>query len=468
MVKRLISTFFTFLFLITTVTLKGQDKNYPWQVALGVTAIDTYPVGESTGGVLGNQGTIFEDFFNVNEHWNFGGLTISSSRHLTSGFSLGVGLSVSEIYKIEGNNDVNIPYFATEVFLKISPWYKTKLTPYLVAGYGYSRFDTANYNTTNVYQNYTKTLSGSFGLNYKLGKQFGLFLDTQFRRPFERAYTNHFQHQIGLNYIFGSAKKDTDGDGIHDEEDACPQVPGLGKYNGCPDSDGDGVPDQDDDCPQEAGKQELRGCPDTDGDGVPDKHDACPNVMGDAATAGCPDTDRDSVPDGQDVCPFEPGTPENDGCPETNQDSDADTVPDKDDACPDVFGLPENNGCPSISEGVIETLNLLGSKIIFPSESHTIYGRQNQKVLQEINRVLDDNLDSQLIIEGYSSSDGSEFFNMELSEKRALAVKNHLIELGVRRDRLEIIGYGEAKPLDTNETMSGRAANRRVQFRAKF
>ncbi len=67
---------------------------------------------------------------------------------------------------------------------------------------------------------------------------------------------------------------DTDGDGIYDKDDDCPDYPGPPKWKGCPepDTDGDGLLDSDDDCPKVPGIPELRGCPqpDADGDGIPD------------------------------------------------------------------------------------------------------------------------------------------------------------------------------------------------------
>jgi hypothetical protein len=59
---------------------------------------------------------------------------------------------------------------------------------------------------------------------------------------------------------------DSDGDGVYDKEDACPNTPGLKSINGCPDSDGDGVLDKDDRCPNEAGLALTNGCPNLDED----------------------------------------------------------------------------------------------------------------------------------------------------------------------------------------------------------
>lgn len=85
---------------------------------------------------------------------------------------------------------------------------------------------------------------------------------------------------------------------------------------------------------------------DSDGDGLNDSNDMCPNEMGDYSNSGCPiaDTDLDGVLDDSDQCMNEPGPVENGGCPWP--DSDEDGVLDKDDQCPDEQGDPENLGCP--------------------------------------------------------------------------------------------------------------------------
>jgi OOP family OmpA-OmpF porin len=94
---------------------------------------------------------------------------------------------------------------------------------------------------------------------------------------------NYMTLTAGLKLNLG-AKKDTDGDGITDKEDACPEVKGLAALNGCPDSDGDGITDAEDECPDAPGSAEMKGCPDGDNDGVADKHDTCPDEKGLAAS----------------------------------------------------------------------------------------------------------------------------------------------------------------------------------------
>ena len=69
------------------------------------------------------------------------------------------------------------------------------------------------------------------------------------------------------------------------------------EMNGCPDTDGDGLADNVDKCPQEAGEAANNGCPedDRDGDGVPDKDDVCPDEAGKAANSGCPDLPEELI-----------------------------------------------------------------------------------------------------------------------------------------------------------------------------
>lgn len=172
--------------------------------------------------------------------------------------------------------------------------------------------------------------------------------------------------------------KDSDGDGVSDKQDICPDVKGLWAFRGCPDTDGDGIKDSEDDCPEHAGPKETKGCPDTDKDGIFDKNDACPMAAGLAKYNGCPDTDNDGLPDNEDECPTKSGSAEFGGCPDTDKDglmdnedecpelagikllkgcpdSDGDGIADKYDACPEAKGSLNNQGCPDTdNDGLID------------------------------------------------------------------------------------------------------------------
>ena len=113
--------------------------------------------------------------------------------------------------------------------------------------------------------------------------------------------------------------KDTDGDGIIDAADECPDQKGPMSNKGCPsDVDGDGIIDEKDACPGQKGLMSNNGCPsDVDGDGVMDDIDTCPNQKGPASNKGCPnDTDGDGIIDDKDGCPNQKGLEANNGCPE--------------------------------------------------------------------------------------------------------------------------------------------------------
>lgn len=155
---------------------------------------------------------------------------------------------------------------------------------------------------------------------------------------------------------------DSDGDGIADLDDNCPNTPGEAQYNGCPppDSDGDGMPDKHDLCPNQKGPIKFNGCPDSDGDGISDFYDKCPNIKGDSVYQGCPppviDTDEDGVPDKYDQCPNEKGLQELNGCP----DRDGDGIADKFDQCPDAKGDSTSHGCPvSVSDFPVRPDNMV-------------------------------------------------------------------------------------------------------------
>ena len=147
---------------------------------------------------------------------------------------------------------------------------------------------------------------------------------------------------LTLSRSFGT--RDSDNDGIADDQDICPTIPGTKATNGCPDTDGDGIADANDACPDVAGSKLLRGCPDADKDGIADADDACPTAKGSAEMKGCPDTDGDGVADKDDKCPNEKGTKDHDGCPFADRDKDG--IADANDMCPDLAGLQKYDGCP--------------------------------------------------------------------------------------------------------------------------
>lgn len=215
---------------------------------------------------------------------------------------------------------------------------------------------------------------------------------------------------------------------------------------------------------------------DTDGDGIPDDVDACPTEPEDHKDPdpndGCPTTDRDGdgIPDKFDKCPDEPedkdGVQDSDGCPET--DADHDGIPDAKDACPKEPGQadpdPKKNGCPKFIKLEGSSVRVL-QQVHFQTASATILP-DSFPMLQEIVLLLQANSDiKRLRIEGHTDNRGNAAYNLDLSKRRAASVRQWLVDHGVASDRLESEGYGLTRPIADNDTDVGRAENRRVEFK---
>jgi len=450
--KNLSRLMFALLLVIGFSNVNAQDENNPWQVTVGFNAVDFYPVGGPAP-----LGGTFEKFFDT-DHYNMLPTlsTVSISKYLGDGFSAGFIGSLNKINSF-GDSDVNgLAYYGADGIIKYNlgdalNW--NTIEPYLAIGGGYTWVDDVGAATAN----------GSFGLNYWFNDNLGVTLQSSYKHSFEDYLAKHFQHSLGLSIKFGG--KDTDGDGIYDKHDACPEVPGLEAFNGCPDTDGDGIEDSKDTCPNEAGLAEFNGCPDSDGDGVSDNNDNCPNVAGLPALAGCPDADGDKIADKDDQCPNEAGPSANNGCPWP--DTDGDGVLDKDDQCPNEAGTVANNGCPEIVVPTVEVQNQLTeyARTINFNTGKSSFKSGTEPTLQAITAILKEYPKANFTIEGHTDSTGGKALNQRLSEARANAVMDYLVNNGISAARLSAKGFGPDMPIDNNRTRSGRAANRRVEVK---
>ena len=197
---------------------------------------------------------------------------------------------------------------------------------------------------------------------------------------------------------------------------------------------------------------------DSDGDGVLDSKDKCPNTPSGVKVdeAGCPfDSDKDGVLDYKDECPDTPiGVAVDEvGCP---FDNDSDGVLNYKDNCPDTMqGLTVDAvGCP-----VSKVLRLN-----FETDSADII-EASKKEVAEFAEFLKENPAYKAQIVGHTDSVGKSGYNMKLSLERSNSVKSALIEWGVEENRLETLGRGELSPLETNRTAAGRATNRRIEVK---
>lgn len=198
---------------------------------------------------------------------------------------------------------------------------------------------------------------------------------------------------------------------------------------------------------------------DSDGDGVIDELDQCPDTPAGVQVdeVGCPiDSDGDGVPDYLDQCPNTPrGVKVDDtGCP---LDSDGDGVPDYRDACP---GTPP--GAVVDEQGCEEAFALEVRNILFATNSAAL----TERGMAAVARVAEylGQSDTRLRIVAHTDSQGAAAYNQQLSERRAASVMEALIAQGVDPTRLESQGRGEEEPIADNSTVEGRQQNRRVEF----
>jgi OmpA-OmpF porin, OOP family len=214
---------------------------------------------------------------------------------------------------------------------------------------------------------------------------------------------------------------------------------------------------------------------DRDGDGIVDEDDACPDTPGvktdDPKTNGCPpDRDGDGVIDSADACPDTPGVktddPKTNGCPDPDRDNDG--IPNAADACPDVAGPsnadPKKNGCP---QAYIQADQIkIRDQVKFATASAAIVpGKDSQDVLDAVEKILEQHPEiKEVRVEGHTDSTGAAAFNRTLSQHRAESVVKWLVKHGIDASRLSAQGFGLERPIDDNATDAGRRNNRRVEF----
>ena len=228
-------------------------------------------------------------------------------------------------------------------------------------------------------------------------------------------------------------ERDTDGDGITNQKDQCPDTPSWIAVNesGCPfDTDNDGVPDYQDLCPRTPAGMAVNedGCPDSDWDGVADNVDQCPNTPPSVAVDehGCPvDSDHDGVPDWMDQCP---GTEE---------------------------GLQvDGQGC------YIEVSEFIGEVHFHFNVGHI--EDESKAFMDDVAEKMKDNPRLQLKIYGYTDSSGKPTYNVDLSMRRAQSAKDYLVSQGVEPNRITPLAGGIVP--EHNNTSAGRADNRKATF----
>ncbi len=303
---------------------------------------------------------------------------------------------------------------------------------------------------------------------------------------------------------------DSDKDGIADYKDYCPNAAGPVKLNGCPDTDGDGVLDYMDACPDEKGLAINKGCPDRDKDGIIDVSDRCPDVPGIKENNGCPaepilccaDSDGDGILDKFDDCPELFGPLTNKGCPadstamynqkKINEEKQKKVIEkntgkidiEKDQKKPVDTGKEntENNGKNKTvskekpADKLKGNINPIDTTTVIDSPSATVYFDKDEITVtshykRDLNKITAELLKkrtSKLLIQGHTDNDGDDEYNINLSHKRAEAVKKYIINRGkgyIDAKRIEVLFFGERKPVIDNSDEKKKQINRRVELK---
>lgn len=146
--------------------------------------------------------------------------------------------------------------------------------------------------------------------------------------------------------------------------------------------------------------------------------------------------------------------------PAAPKDSDHDGVPDSIDQCPDTpRGMKvDDKGC------AIKAATLVLHDITFETDK-AVLTVEAKKSLDNVIAGLKGQPSMSLQIDGHTDSTGSAAHNLKLSRERAASAKQYLVDSGIAASRLQTEGYGQTKPVASNQTKAGRAENRRVEFK---
>lgn len=115
-----------------------------------------------------------------------------------------------------------------------------------------------------------------------------------------------------------------------------------------------------------------------------------------------------------------------------------------------------------VGEGIVVTFDE-GSGVKFATNQSTL-NAASKATLDKLVKVMNDYPGTEILVSGHTDSQGDAAYNLELSKKRAFAVRDYLVIDGVASSRMAVTYAGETTPIATNETAEGRAQNRRVEI----
>ena len=449
------------LLLFCTNSFSQYNEN-KWIISASFDAVDLYPTGIKTDAPYYPQGGIFEDLFNVSDHWNFGGPSVSISKLIYKGLYFGTELSINKIKKIEGQDNFDYTFYGGQVFLKKTFYSTKKARPFLKLGYGISGIDRGLFGDTIPFSQYfSKTLSPGFGVHFRITNNFGFEISSSFNKAIDFGGITHLRHKAAI-YI-GIGDRDRDGDGIINRKDKCPKIPGLSEFNGCPDTDSDGIPDLEDKCPNEPGVKLNNGCPEKDealdeNNLMSDKNKELQlGVVSSTFSKNTTNTKEESG--NQEVLA------ENNSMSNKNKELQLEVVSSAFSKNTTNTKQESNN---QISKDISNISFLINKKldenriIYFPAGSIKILGKKNLVKLRGIIKLITNQKDLKVLLEGHSSDDGDSLSNLELSRDRAIIIKQTLIDLGTDPGRIKIKALGEEEPIFYNKSTNSDRFNRSV------
>ncbi len=413
------------------------NESSKWLVSFGVNFLDVREPNDFKG--------FFEDYFNgdiadVNAYgFPF---RVTAERKLNDAFGVQLGFSMGDFKKgyntrrvgyhynmyslgktpenfhpgYDGTPILNEKYWAVDLkgtydvnnLIGQTAWFD----PFINLGIGYSKLaDKSDFK-----------VNAGYGANFWLFENIGIKAESSYNHHLKQTGTDFFQHSAGLVYRFGATVKDTDKDGLFDHEDDCPKVAGLLEFKGCPDTDKDGIADNKDKCPKVAGVKENNGCP-----------------WGDA--------DKDGIKDNVDKCPKVAGVKENNGCPAPKKEVKKAEVVEK---------VVEKVDC---SAEIKEINNI---EVYFDFDKTTLKMETRAKLdrMAQILKTIKCPVEI-VFLSGFADPTGTKPYNLGLSNRRAIVVKQYLQNAGVTNIKISEQGLGETSTRKENRF------NRRVEIRMK-
>lgn len=343
------------------------------------------------------------------------------------GLRVGIGHVVSSKWAIEGvvhgdvfDGFVDLDQWGLGVdMLRMIDFNTERLKPYVVFG---AEYLVTQIKSPSLQDPDNLAANVGIGAMYPLTDNVHLRSDLRYRRDFSDSQNfDDVQFNLGAVMPFGASApapvvaapmdKDSDGDGVMDSKDRCPNTASATKVNavGCM----------------------MKAAVDTDDDGVNDNNDRCPGTVSGAVVDanGCElDDDSDGVIN------------RNDRCPNTRAGARVDV-----------------NGCE-----IRDRISLQG--VNFETNSANLTA-DSLAVLDAAAATLNKNADLVVEVAGHTDSIGDDGYNLSLSQKRAEAVRQYLVGQNVSGANLSARGYGETEAVADNATAEGRRRNRRVELR---